>query len=62
MPINWFRAELGLTVFNVWEENGERVGFTTIFFFFFLVELLIVLENQHLKNQEPDFHVQFILG
>lgn len=34
MPINWFRAELGLTVFNVWEENGERVGFTTIFFFF----------------------------
>lgn len=25
MPINWFRAELGLSVFNVCEENREKL-------------------------------------
>lgn len=30
-------------------------------FIFFLVKLLIAVQNLHSNNQEPDFHVLFIL-
>lgn len=35
VPINWFRDDLRPRAFQVWKENEEKVGFTTIYFFFF---------------------------
>lgn len=32
MPVNWFRDDLRPGAFQVWKEDEEKVGFTTIFF------------------------------
>lgn len=57
VPINWFRDDLRPRAFQVWKENEEKVGFTTIYFF----SSEVSVQNLHFKNQQPDFPVLFIL-
>lgn len=56
VPINWFRDDLRPRAFQVWKENEEKVGFTTIYFF----SSEVSVQNLHFKNQQPDFPVLFI--
>lgn len=56
MPINWFRDDLRPRAFQVWKENEEKIGFTTIFF------SSDGCAESAFKNQEPDFPMMFVLG
>lgn len=47
-------------MFNILEENREKKDSPQ--FFYLLVQLLTAGQNLHLKNQEPDLHMQWILG